>query len=368
MSHQLAGRTVVVTAHRRAQELGAALERRGADIVHAPMLSTIPHVDDAQLVARTKDLLAAPPDIVVVTTGVGFRGWIEAADAADLELPLTEVLREARLVVRGPKARGALQAHGLHADWVAESETTAEIRDLLLSEGVVGQRVAVQHHGAGSDGLDEALTTAGADVCSLVVYRWGPPPDEEAAADGVRQVADGEVDAVLFTSAPAASVFVDRAEEMGRLDDVCAASERGLLVAAVGPVTAVPLETAGLLVRHPDRYRMGALVRLVVGELGERAELDVQTRAGLLRVLGRAAVLDGRTLALTPTGLALLRALAEAEGGVVSRATLLSELPGESTSEHAVEVAVARLRESMGHRDLVQTVVKRGYRLAVARS
>ena len=57
-----------------------------------------------------------------------------------------------RLVARGPKARGALQAAGLSADWVAESETSTEIADFLLAEGVAGQRIAVQHHGAGDDG------------------------------------------------------------------------------------------------------------------------------------------------------------------------------------------------------------------------
>ncbi len=40
-------------------------------------------------------------------------------------------------------------------------------------------------------------------------------------------------------------------------------------------------------------------------------------------------------------------------------------LPGGERSGHAVEAAVARLREALGGIDLVQTVVKRGYRLAV---
>ena len=40
-------------------------------------------------------------------------------------------------------------------------------------------------------------------------------------------------------------------------------------------------------------------------------------------------------------------------------------LPGDSTDPHAAEVAVARLRD-VGGRALVQTVVKRGYRLSVA--
>ena len=35
----------------------------------------------------------------------------------------------------------------------------------------------MQHHGSGADGLDEAFEAAGADVVSLTIYRWGPPPD-----------------------------------------------------------------------------------------------------------------------------------------------------------------------------------------------
>ncbi|MGL5824878.1 MAG: winged helix-turn-helix domain-containing protein [Nocardioides sp.] len=48
----------------------------------------------------------------------------------------------------------------------------------------------------------------------------------------------------------------------------------------------------------------------------------------------------------------------------MSRKDLLAALPsGTAGSEHAVEMAVARLRAAIGTR-LVQTVVKRGYRLA----
>ena len=144
----------------------------------------VPHTDDAALLEGTRSLLADPPDTVVVTTGIGFRGWIEAADAAGLDEPLVEMLRGTRIVARGPKARGAIQAAGLTADWVAESETSAEIAEVLLDEGVAGRDIAVQHHGAGADGLDEAFAAAGARVRSLVVYRWGPPPDP-AVVDGL---------------------------------------------------------------------------------------------------------------------------------------------------------------------------------------
>src|SRR5829696_3854091 len=75
----LAGYTVAVTAARRREELGALLERRGARVVHAPAIRTVPLADDAELVAATRRVLEHPVEIVVATTGVGFRGWLEAA-------------------------------------------------------------------------------------------------------------------------------------------------------------------------------------------------------------------------------------------------------------------------------------------------
>ncbi|WP_297082867.1 uroporphyrinogen-III synthase [uncultured Demequina sp.] len=368
MSHvgePLAGCVMVITADRRKRELAAALERRGADVRFAPALSTVSHLDDAQLIEDTRAIIAEPPDVVVATTGIGFRGWIEAADAAGIAEPLLDVLRDARLVARGPKARGAIQQNGLEADWVAESETAAELRDFLLAEGVKGLRIAVQHHGNGSDGLDEAFTTAGATVQSLVIYGWGPPVDPEPHREWIDRTAAGEVDAVLFTSAPGAQEWVDGVRSAGVLDAVRQrAAGAGLVLASVGPVTAGPLVDAGLQTCYPDRWRLGALVRELVKDFSENTT-SIPTPDGPLVMRAGAAVLDGRVLSLTPTGLEILRALAKAGGNVLTREQLGELLPGAQAGPHAVEAAINRLRENSGSRTLVRTVVKRGYALAV---
>lgn len=364
----LTGCRVLVTAHRRAADVAAALERRGADVVHAPVLSIVPHVDDARLLSRTREVIRSRPDIVVVTTGVGFRGWIEAADADGLAPALHQTLAASRIIARGPKALGAIRANDLTPEWVAPSETTAEIRERLLEAGVNGLTVAVQHHGSGADGLDRALAAAGARVISLVVYRWGPPADPAAVVRGVHLVADEDVDAVIFTSAPGAAGFIDAARREGRLFDVVRAchSSSGVLAAAVGPVTAGPLRGVGIDPLVPDRWRMGALVRQLVERLGEERRSEAQTAWGEIVVHRRRALMDGRPLALTPTTLAVLRLLVEAGGGVVTRHDIVAALRGRGATLHAAEMAVARLRASLGHRELVETVVKRGYRLGVS--
>ncbi len=173
---------MLLPVDRRSGELSAALERHGARVRVAPALTIVPHVDDEELIAQTRTLVDDPPDVVVATTGVGFRAWMETADEAGLHDALAPVLDAARIVARGPKARGSIQQAGFDADWVAESETSAELRDFLVAEGVDGLHVAVQHHGSGADGLDEAFEAAGARVTSLTIYRWGPPPDPEVVA------------------------------------------------------------------------------------------------------------------------------------------------------------------------------------------
>lgn len=360
----LAGARVLVTAQRRASDLALALERRGAVVSIASSLGVESHIDEDTLLAQTRQMIATGADIVVVTTGIGFRGWLDTAEAAGIGHELIEALQSMRVVARGPKARGALQAAGVVPDWVAESETSAEIADFLITEGVQGRTIAVQHHGAGDDGLEKRLAAAGGRAFGLVVYRWGPPPDPAAVECSVRDAAAGSYDSVVFTSAPGAAAWLGAVRSLGVLEDLRSLEKDGRLVlAAVGQVTADPLRDAGFDPMLPDRARLGALVRSLVMHLGD-ASHSVPTLAGDLRLRATAATLDHVVLPVSPTGLAILRTLAREPGSVRSREELLAVLPGASDDPHSAEVAVARLREVVG-KSLVQTVVKRGYRLAI---
>jgi uroporphyrinogen-III synthase len=363
----LAGTRVLVTAQRRASDLALALERRGASVAVAPSIGVESHIDEDALLAQTRSIIETGVDVVILTTGIGFRGWLETADAAGLGSSLIAALTETRLIARGPKASGALQAAGLTPDWVAESETSAEIAELLLAEGVVGQSIAVQHHGAGDDHLEERLTAAGASTQGLVVYRWGPPPDEATLRTSVLDTAAGFYDAVAFTSAPGAAAWLVVARAEGVADEIAERVRSGAVVlAAVGPITAEPLREAGLEPLVPDRSRLGALVRLLITHCGENAE-GIATPAGTLRVRATAASLDHAVLPLSPGALAILRELTRDPGRVKSREQLLAVMPGDSDDPHAAEVAVARLRDVVG-KDVIRTVVKRGYALQVAGS
>ncbi|WP_069885922.1 uroporphyrinogen-III synthase [Streptomyces luteocolor] len=360
----LAGFTVGVTAARRADELGALLRRRGATVLHAPALRIVPLADDSELLAATKELIDHAPDVVVATTAIGFRGWIEAADGWGYGEALLGCLRGVELLARGPKVKGAVRAAGLTEEWSPSSESMAEVLDRLLGEGVAGRRIALQLHGEPLPGFVEALRAGGAEVVGVPVYRWLPPEDLGPVDRLLDAMAGRGVDAVTFTSAPAAASLLARAEERGMTAEVLAALRHDVLPACVGPVTALPLQSLGLDTVQPERFRLGPLVQLLCQELPSRARaLPVAGRR--VEIRGHAVLVDDELRAVPPAGMALLRALARRPGWVVARAELLRALPGAGRDEHAVETAMARLRTALGVPKLIQTVVKRGYRLAL---
>lgn len=360
----LAGFTVGVTAARRADELSTLLRRRGATVVHAPALRIVPLADDSELLAATKELIDTVPDVVLATTAIGFRGWIEAADGWGIGEQLLDTLRGVELLARGPKVKGAVRAAGLTETWSPASESMAEVLERLLEEGVEGRRIALQLHGEPLPGFVEALRAAGGEVVGVPVYRWMPPEDIAPLDRLIDITVAGGLDALTFTSAPAAVSLLRRAGERGLLNELTAVLQSDVLSACVGPVTALPLQDRGIGTAQPERFRLGPLVQLICRELPSRAR-TLPVAGHRVEIRGHAVLVDDELRAVPPAGMALLHTLARRPGWVVARADLLRALPGSGTDEHAVETAMARLRTALGVPRLIQTVVKRGYRLAL---
>jgi uroporphyrinogen-III synthase len=217
----------------------------------------------------------------------------------------------------------------------------------------------VQEHGEPQTAFVASLRAAGAALVEVPVYRWVPPPDTGPVRRLVEQIGAGQIDAVAFTSAPAVKSFLQLA---GRSEDsVLDRFRSGTLVACVGPVTAGPLVARDVPVVIPERYRLGALIRAIADELPRRS-VKLRVAGGRLELRGHAVLVDGVPHTLAPAAMALLAALAARPGAVVSKDQLIAALP-RGNDGHAVDVAMARLRTALGNGRLIETVIKRGYRL-----
>ena len=360
----LAGHVIAVTADRRAEEQVALLERRGAEVLVAPTVRTVPLVDDERLGAAIDEVIADPPDVVVLLTGIGTRAMFAAAESIGRDDELADALSSSLVIARGPKAAGAATTIGLEVAWHAPSERASEILERLTPNAAAGARIAVQRDGQHRAELADGLAALGADAIDIPVYRWELPEDTRPASRLVDAILAGDVDAVTFTSSPAVRHLLAVADD--RAAALIAALQTTVTAVCVGPVCAETAESVSIPATVvPRRARLGAMVQALCVHCTGRGVV-VPTRTGDVTIQGRAVFVDGEAVAVSARERAVLEVLADANGAVVAKPRLLRDVWGpEFTDEHAVEVTVARLRRALGRAGAsVETVPRRGYRLA----
>ncbi|MGH9225904.1 MAG: uroporphyrinogen-III synthase [Acidimicrobiales bacterium] len=361
----LDGFVVGITADRRWEEQAELLARRGAAVLHGPTITTQYLASDEDLRRATRAVIAARPDYLVATTGIGMRAWMEAAAVWGLGEDLVGVLSAARVVARGPKAAAAVQAGGVEVWARSSTEQMGALVDLMLEEPLAGRTVAVQEYGMPNPEPSSALRGAGAAVIEVPVYRWRVPEDPAPVLRLAEAACGGRVDAITFTSAPAVHNLFAIAAEHGLADELRAACNGGVVAACVGPVCAEGARQEGIEEPlAPSVGRLGLLVRALSEHLGQRRRVLGLAGADVV-VQGSALSVDGERVELTRRERGLLEALVAARGAVVSRGALLAQVWGSpDVDAHVLEVTVCRLRRRLGPCGAaLQATPGRGYRL-----
>jgi len=360
----LAGFEIGITADRRADEQIKLLTGRGAECLHGPVIKTHPFGSEDDMRSATQELIDRPPDLIVATTGVGVRSWLEAAEAIQLADELRQVVTAAVLYARGPKATGALVTAGFDVAWTAPRAQYADIVEALAERGVAGQRIAVQLDGAGAAELCRQIGALGGEVVGVPVYRWSLPADTSPAERLIRAAVDRRLDAVTFTAKPAVENLLEITEMLGLVDQLTAALSTDVAVFCVGPVCAsgfADLPTVRPFV--PERHRLGSMVQQI-SQYFEGRSGEVALGGQHVRLQGKLVMVGESVAWLTDRERALLGALLGNQGAVHSKRELLRRVwNGTESDEHLVEVTVARLRKRLGSAGSgIETVMRRGYR------
>ena len=361
----LAGLVVGVTADRRAQEQIELLERKGATVLYGPTIRTHPLAAEDELATATRAVIATPPDVTVLSTGIGVRAWFEAAESLDLADALLDALQQSTVFARGPKAHGAAITAGLDLGWQTPNGTSAEMVEELARRGATNLRVAIQLDGSEGAPLATAIQGLGADVVAVPVYRWTLPDDAVPARRLLAAIIERRVDVVTFTARPQIDNLCELADASDMLPDLQAALSGPVATVCIGPVCAAGAEASGFDVTLvPNRYRLGSMVHAMADHYAKQS-VSFELAGVPIQMQGRALAVEGEVVQLTERERDVLRVLVGRFGHVVSKRELLDEVWELDGDEHVVEVTVGRLRQRLGHAGVgIETVVKRGYRVA----
>ncbi|MEO6528653.1 MAG: uroporphyrinogen-III synthase [Gemmatimonadaceae bacterium] len=246
----LAGATVALFESRMATELAGLVERHGG------RAHQVPAVREVALPAEHSEhvidgLVRGTFDVAVLLTGAGVRRLFESAEESGRGEAVTEGLRCATIVCRGPKPAAVLRARGITPNVLVPSpHTTDELLAALEQIDVGGKHVLVTHAGEIVAEPAASLAARGAEVTDLQTYQWDlPPADAERLQAFVDQLAAGAIDAVAFTTQVQVRNLFQIAERAGQEDSLREALSARVVVAAVGPTCAEALRSHGV---EPD--------------------------------------------------------------------------------------------------------------------
>ena len=266
---------VLALESRRAAELAKLISTYGGEPIVAPAMREVPLASNREALGFAEALLAGEFDIVIFLTGVGTRAILSIAETKHPRDAFLAALQRVKVVPRGPKPTAVLRELGITpALVVPEPNTWRELLEALdqaqksLPEfQLAGARVALQEYGVSNPELIRGLTDRGAIVTRVPVYQWSLPEDVAPLESAVRELAEGKIGAVLFTTGVQVAHLFQVAAGMG-LEGPVFEGLRSAIVASIGPTTSEELQrkriSPDLEASHP---KMGFLVK----EAAERA-------------------------------------------------------------------------------------------------
>ena len=231
----LFGKRILVTRSRhQASSLSKLLRKHGALPIEMPVIRIQPMVGTKELDQAIQDL--EKYHWIIFTSSNGVAVFFRRLHALNLD---TRCLKDIRIGAIGPATAKALEAQGIHVNYIPAEYTSKGIANGFEEQDIAGCRILLPRSAISDRELPQSLAQLGAEVHELAIYE--ATLAIEAVSLGKQMLLENKIDVVTFTS-PSTVVNL-----LTLLDGRQGVVNRAK-VACIGPKTAAKAAEAGLRV------------------------------------------------------------------------------------------------------------------------
>lgn len=279
-----AGLRVAAFEGRRAADIERLIAKCDGRPLVSPSMREVPLAPNQAAIDFANRVITGQVDVILFLTGVGTRELVRQTERYVDRDRFLAAVSDIKTVARGPKPAAALKELGITPTLSVPEPNTW--RELLLTLDqhlpVATLVVGIQEYGVTNRSLIAGLEARGAVVDAVRVYQWDLPEDTGPLAETIRQIAAGEVDVAMFTSAQQVIHLLKLADDLDLADQVQSALRR-MVVASIGPTTSEMLRSRGLPVDlEPTHPKMGQLVQETSEQAGailaRKRQIEVSLR------------------------------------------------------------------------------------------
>lgn len=294
----LSGLIVAVTASRRASELARIIKSFGGIPYVAP---TIGIEINQRISEETRyslyKILKKEIDYAVFMTGPSVYSLMSTSRRLGIENEIAQKLQQVTVIARSLKPRNALAMHGIKTNLIPNDNTSVGIAQMLKGLGIDGKRVLIAWHGSYSPELRTELEAEGAHIFESSTYTYSThlkengsellrsmgykyiPPEENKVLKLIKDISNDYIDAITFTSPPAARELFKIASQYGLSESLQSSLNTDVIVVAIGPSTQKALEENEVHADVTPRiYKIGSMIKSLCDYLNSQDSLKVQKR------------------------------------------------------------------------------------------
>jgi uroporphyrinogen-III synthase len=248
----LKGKRIAVPEMRELEIFSGLLERRGAEVLRCPLVTIYDTPHSASVLAFAVKVAEGGFDDFILITGEGLTRILSCINKYDpaLQERFVAGLGKMRTVTRGPKPARVLRQLGLKPVVEAKAPTTPGVIEALKPLELRGRRVALQLYGNDPNMiLQTFLKERGAELTTVAPYVYGNAADDATVKSLLERMANGEVDAIAFTSKLQIERLVN--QQPAQLVKRALSNTK---IAAVGPIVAEAIRSAGFEVASSPEH------------------------------------------------------------------------------------------------------------------
>ncbi|MEJ2060132.1 MAG: uroporphyrinogen-III synthase [Gammaproteobacteria bacterium] len=265
------GRCVALPEARQLDVLAGLLERRGAKVIRCPLVSILDTPDQDHVHEWLQRFVGDDQlQDFILLTGEGLKRLLAASERMRMREPFVKKLARVRKISRGPKPGRVLRELGLQSDVVSVQPTSAGVIETLAELEFATPYVGLQLYGSEPNlPLQNALRERDLQPVPVAPYIYTTALEDDYVMALIEKLADGDVDAIAFTSQPQVRRLFSVAESNGQTERLRKAFKK-ILVAAIGPVVGEYLKSYGVRVDviPQTRFFMRPLVDALANRFG----------------------------------------------------------------------------------------------------
>jgi uroporphyrinogen-III synthase/DNA-binding Lrp family transcriptional regulator len=258
----LKGKTVVITRPiHQAKDLVELVKMRGGKTRVVPTVEIDLISDVKSVEAPINLIISGKVDIIIFMSQNGVSSFLRISQLLRKDNEILNALQKMQVFAIGVKTKKLLEEEGIRVDLTPTDHSSFGLANALGRLEISNKVIALPRTDKPTDYLNKKINEMSANIVQFTTYETRLPRDPTDVLKLIKDISNGQIDIITFTSSATANNLLKISRENGLEKELIHGLNKYVIVVTIGPVTRETLEKNGVAVKvTPTEYTIEKMI------------------------------------------------------------------------------------------------------------